>query len=97
MQSRSGPTGASAEPAVPRRLVPAGGMSPSARRRRDCVRLKAIVPHVRASAFGAVCGQMVLDAAFDVVLLDFKAADAGEIDCLVIGFATPAERPPGDC
>jgi hypothetical protein len=77
MQSRSGPTGASAEPAVPRRLIPAGGMSPSARRRRDCVRLKATVPRVRASGVGAVCGQMVLDAAFDVVLLDFKAADAG--------------------
>jgi hypothetical protein len=72
-------------------------MSPSARRRRDCVRLKATVPRVRASGVGAVCGQMVLDAAFDLVLLDFKAADAGEIGCLVIGFAPHAERPPGDC
>ncbi len=43
-------------------------------------------------ALAATCDQTVLDAAFDAVLLDFKAAYAGEVDCLVIGVATPAER-----
>jgi hypothetical protein len=53
---------------------------------------QAIVPRVRASLLGAAFDLTVLNAAFDAVLLDFKAADAGEIDCLVIGVATPAER-----
>src|SRR5947208_2202144 len=34
----------------------------------------------------------VLSAALDVVLLDFKAPDAGKIGWLVIGLAAPAER-----
>lgn len=34
----------------------------------------------------------MLSAALHAVLLDFKAADTGEIDCLVIGTAARAER-----
>jgi hypothetical protein len=45
-----------------------------------------------ASVLGATCDLLVLDAAFDVVLLDFKAADEGEIDCVVIGVAARSER-----
>jgi hypothetical protein len=41
---------------------------------------------------GATCDLLVLDAAFDVVLLDFKAADEGETDCVVIGVAARSER-----
>ena len=44
-----------------------------------------------ALVLGATCDQTVLNEALDAVLLDFKAADAGEIDCLVIGVAARAE------
>jgi hypothetical protein len=45
-----------------------------------------------APALGATCDQTVLNDALDAVLLDFKAANAGEIDWLVIGVGARAER-----
>jgi hypothetical protein len=51
-----------------------------------------IVAEAPSAALGAKCDQTMLNAAFDAVLLDCKVADAGEIDCLVIGVAAPAER-----
>ena len=51
-----------------------------------------IVAEAPSAALGAKCDQTMLNAAFDAVLLDCKAADAGEIDCLVIGVAAPTER-----
>ena len=51
-----------------------------------------IVAEAPSAVLGAKCDQTMLNAAFDAVLLDCKAADAGEIDSLVIGVAAPTER-----
>jgi hypothetical protein len=43
-------------------------------------------------ALGGTCGQAVLNAAIDAVLLDFKAANAREIDWLVVRVGSSTER-----
>jgi hypothetical protein len=76
---------------------PAGSRSVG-RRRGSAKALDQAAVHRGGPRAQAVVGarrdrdQTVLNAAFDAVLVDFKAADAGEIDCLVIGVATHAER-----
>ena len=55
-------------------------------------RMKAVVPN--GSLHGARCdlASGVLNAALDAVLLDFKAANAREIDWLVVWVGASAER-----
>ena len=54
--------------------------------------MKAVVRVIRCFGARRYLRVTVLNAALDAVLLDFKAADAGEIDCLVIRVAARAER-----
>ena len=54
--------------------------------------MKARADRLVAPALAATCDQTVLNAALDAVVLDLKAADAGEIDWLVIAVAARAER-----